>query len=78
MALAMWTARDAEIISRYFGLNGEKASTLEEIGKDSALHGDACRRSKRRPHVDFVTRRNRGRRARICLSSIDSRRADVG
>lgn len=44
--LGTLTAREAEVISRYFGLRGEKASTLEEIGDRFGLTRERVRQIK--------------------------------
>jgi RNA polymerase primary sigma factor len=45
-ALASLTPRESEIISRYFGLNGERAATLEEIGERFGLTRERIRQIK--------------------------------
>jgi RNA polymerase primary sigma factor len=45
-ALATLTPREAEVISRYFGLNGERAATLEEIGERFGLTRERIRQIK--------------------------------
>lgn len=45
-ALATLTQREAEVISYYFGLNGEQALTLEEIGEKFNLTRERVRQIK--------------------------------
>ena len=45
-ALATLTQREADVISYYFGLNGEQAMTLEEIGEKFNLTRERVRQIK--------------------------------
>lgn len=45
-ALSTLTQREADVISRYFGLNGEHAMTLEEIGEKFNLTRERVRQIK--------------------------------
>jgi RNA polymerase primary sigma factor len=45
-ALATLTMREAEVITFYFGLNGEHAMTLEEIGEKFNLTRERVRQIK--------------------------------
>src|SRR6187399_2567498 len=45
-ALATLTQREADVISFYFGLNGEQAMTLEEIGEKYSLTRERVRQIK--------------------------------
>jgi RNA polymerase primary sigma factor len=45
-ALATLTQREADVIALYFGLNGEQALTLEEIGEKFALTRERVRQIK--------------------------------
>jgi RNA polymerase primary sigma factor len=46
LALSTLTARESEVISSYYGLNGEQPMTLEEIGEKFSLTRERVRQIK--------------------------------
>lgn len=54
-ALSTLTQREADVITLYFGLNGEHAMTLEEIGEKFNLTRERVRQIKEKPLGDLDT-----------------------
>lgn len=52
-ALSTLTRRELDVITLYFGLNGEHAMTLEEIGEKFNLTRERVRQIKERRSEDF-------------------------
>jgi RNA polymerase primary sigma factor len=66
-ALDTLTAREAEVINLYFGLNAEKALTLEEIGARFNLTRERVRQIKEKA-IRRLRHASRSRSLRAYLS----------